>query len=154
MFGRKKLKVREGHQPDFVGSWSLDGNDIGEGMFYVYFDKYFPITILNTPRMRIKGTIDDRFGEATFEGEMDGGQIEFVKGYTSKAIKKGAHPKEIKYKAEKINGIYIGEFHIEDPTPLILGVNNSAALQGDVKFIMYDPISKEIGRTSFYKIPK
>jgi len=148
----RKLKIRKEKEPDFVGSWALGSIEFNEGLFYMYVNQ-------NQNRSgnihRIKGVIDDVFGEAQFEGQLAEQEITFRKTYSEKAKKKMGQSVSIKYVGKKINGIYLGEFEMKDNFPFWLGVNNSPAFKEIGKFILYSPKEKELQREKgIYKIPK
>ncbi|UZE94093.1 MAG: hypothetical protein IB618_00760 [Candidatus Pacearchaeota archaeon] len=98
-------------KPYFIGTWGAwekSPEQLIPGTFRLYLTEMVKIE----DKKIIKGTIEDCFGEATFEGEMCSSHIKFTKRYSKEAIEKGGHWDKIEYRGAEVNGLYAGKFII------------------------------------------
>ncbi len=102
-------------EPDFIGSWSMNPSlrPIGYGNFKMYIKERKSI---KEGVELIKGTIEDCFGNAVFDGELSPEHIKFTKKYFSESVLNGAAPGKIKYEGKKIGDKYFGEYTVINVT--------------------------------------
>jgi len=94
--------------PDYIGNWAYHPiMTIPEGFFVMYIEKR---KVMQAGEESIEGTIDDRFGSASFEGVLTPQDIKFKKLYFPEAVQKGAAPFGVKYHGQKEGSAYIGDY--------------------------------------------
>ncbi|NQU98579.1 hypothetical protein HQ533_03860 [Candidatus Woesearchaeota archaeon] len=107
------------HIPDFLGSFYVDL----ETMMYDWKGAFGGFIIerrkLTDEIDFITGRTADRYGDASFEGEISALHIEFTKKYSEEAIAKGASKTPIFYRGEydPSKNMYLGQWTHKLDTP-------------------------------------
>ncbi|PNX46128.1 MAG: hypothetical protein BV456_12660 [Thermoplasmata archaeon M8B2D] len=126
-------------EADFIGSWifdpSLDSQMYREFLLSEFNTGLFYMKIEDRERRgdteKIRGTIEDSFGNSIFEGELNQNHIEFMKTYDSVSIQRGAAREGVRYEGSFVEDHYEGQFTV------INGIVKGEVKDWSMEFIMW-----------------